>query len=73
MQQCQLLAYLAQAESHVCSGERLVARQREFIIRLAQDGHDVTTAMALLQQLEEVQALHVADCVRLRHELGLPR
>jgi hypothetical protein len=72
MQQNQLLDHLNMAEAHVRRGQRLVLRQRELITKLSRGGHDVTAAMALLQQLEDSQSLHVADCTRLRDELGLP-
>ncbi len=72
MQQGQLLTHLVQAKSHICRSERLVARQRELVVKLSRHGHDVTEAMAQLQQLVEVQALHVANCTRLRRALGLP-
>jgi len=61
--------HLAQAERHVAQGERHIARQREIIAELERDGHDTAQARATLAQFEEIQAMHVAERDRLRHEL----
>lgn len=62
--------HLAQAERHVAQGEKHVAKQRAIVAELERDGHDTVAAHDLLRQFEELQALHVADCDRLRSELG---
>jgi hypothetical protein len=41
------------------------------VARLERDGHDPSQAMHMLQQFQELQALHIADRDRLRKELGL--
>jgi hypothetical protein len=62
--------HLALAERHVTEGERHVAEQRERVFILAKGGHDTTEASRLLQQFEDLQALHVADRDRLKLELA---
>lgn len=59
------------AERHVLQGECHVARQREIIAELEREGHDAAASIKLLQQFQEMQALHIADRDRLRKELGL--
>jgi hypothetical protein len=44
--------YLAQAERHIAEGERHIAQQRELVDRLERAGHDLTTAVELLNMLE---------------------
>ena len=63
--------HLTMAERHVAQGERHVARQREIVAKLERHGHDTRSAKELLVQFQELQALHIADRDRLRHELGL--
>ena len=65
-------AHLALTERHVAEGKRHVARQRELVAELERDGHDTATALDLLRQFEELQALHVADRNRHVRALGLP-
>ena len=47
-----------------------IASQRKFVAGLLTDGHDASQALALLLRFEELQQLHIADCDRLRGELG---
>lgn len=61
--------HLAQAEQHVAEGEKHLIRQRELIAKLERDGHDTKEATAFLEQLEEMQGMHVADRDRLKNEL----
>ena len=62
--------HLRQARDHVASGEKLVEKQRAIVAKLAADGHRTDTARRLLGQLEEVQAMHIADRDRLIDELA---
>jgi len=62
---------LAAAVRHVAEAERHVASQREVVAQLEREGHDTAHAKQLLEQFEEVLAIHVADRDRLRKELGL--
>ncbi len=62
--------HLAQAERHVAEGERHIARQRQIVVELESDGHDLEAARDLLAQFETMQAMHVADRDRLRGELA---
>ena len=61
MDRALLLQLLVQAERDVAAGERKLARQREIITTLERDGHDATKAVALLAQLNHIQAMRVAD------------
>jgi hypothetical protein len=63
--------HLAQAERHVVQGEGHIAKQRAIVAELERDGHDARIARDLLDQLEQMQELHVADRDRLREELGV--
>lgn len=64
-----LRKHLAQAERHVAEGERHVARQQEIVAKLERDGHDATTARALLAQFVQTLKGHQADRDRVRDEL----
>jgi hypothetical protein len=57
---------LAEAEHRVAMAERHLAYQLEFVARLERDGRDPSQAMHLLQEFEELQALHMTDRDRLR-------
>ena len=63
--------HLAQAERHVTLGETHVAKQRGIVAELERDGHDARIARDLLAELEQMQALHVANRDRLREDLGV--
>lgn len=62
--------HLRQAEEHVASGERAIARQLVLLQELARDGHDTARARKLLGQFEELQAMHIADRDRIRKALA---
>jgi hypothetical protein len=62
--------HLAQAERHVAEGAGHVARQRQIVVELANDGRDLKTAQALLQQFETMLEHHIADRDRLRAHLA---
>jgi hypothetical protein len=53
-------------------GYKLLERQRAVLCELSRDGHKEAAERAarLLMQLEETQALHIADRTRLTKELG---
>jgi hypothetical protein len=61
---------LAHAEGYMAMSKRHIASQRTFAAGLLRDGHDASLALALLLRFEELQQLHIADCDRLREELG---
>jgi hypothetical protein len=61
--------HLFLAEKHVSEGERHIARQREIVAELKDNGHDLETARNLLARFEELYASHVADRDRIRLEL----
>ena len=48
----------------------LVTGQRELIDKLERDGHDTVQAGQALEQFEDLQRLHVADCARLEKGLA---
>jgi hypothetical protein len=62
--------HLRQAEKHVGASARRVVRQREMVAQLEQEGLDTSTARAFLEQLEDMKQRYIADCDRLRRELG---
>jgi uncharacterized coiled-coil protein SlyX len=64
---------LAQAEMRISEGEVHVARQRDIVAELANDGDDLKSAQTLLAQLEKMLANHVADRDRIRAELAATR
>jgi hypothetical protein len=64
--------HLAQAERRINEGEGHLVQQRNLIAELEGLGHDTAQARALLKQLEQIQALHIADRDRLCKVLELP-
>lgn len=64
-----LQGHLAQAEAHIKTGQKNIARQRELIAQLEREGHDTVSARNTLTQFEELQALHIADRERILREL----
>ena len=62
--------HLALAEEHVAKGERIVARQKDLVAELENDGHDTKEARSVLCQFEQVLQSHIADRDRLRDELA---
>jgi len=63
--------YLAMADRHVASGNRVVIKQRQLVDELAHDGHDTREAVALLARFEDLLAIFLSDRDRLMHELNL--
>ena len=59
----------ARTEGYMAMSKRHIASQRTFAAGLLRDGHDASLALALLLRFE-LQQLHIADCDRLREELG---
>jgi hypothetical protein len=64
-----ILDHLAQAQRHVAEAERHVANQREIVAQRERDGHDTATSKRLLDQFEQLYALHVTDRDRLEKAL----
>ena len=62
--------HLAQANAHVETGRKNIARQREVIAKLERDGHDTKQARATLDTFEELQAMHLSDRKRILREIG---
>jgi hypothetical protein len=52
--------HLVQAEMHVSDCERHVARQREIVAALVNDGPDLTFAQGLLTRFETLLDMHIA-------------
>ena len=69
MDRAALEDHLAAAERHLAEAECQVANQREHVAQLERDGQDTAQSIQLLAQFEEVLAMHIADCDRLRKEL----
>jgi len=70
MDRALLERHLVQAELHVTQGEHHVARQREIVVGLADDGRDLRMAQALLTQFQNMLALHIAHRDLVRTELA---
>jgi hypothetical protein len=61
---------LAETKKSIALGEKFIARQRTLIVALEQKGRDTSKAQALLDRLEQEQAMQVAERDRLLLELG---
>jgi hypothetical protein len=70
MERAMIADHLAMAERHVAQGEGHVARQRELVAQLERDGHDTDSSLQLLNQFEDLLAIHIADRDRLKAELA---
>jgi exonuclease III len=65
-----LKRHLAQAEEHIATGDKNIARQRDVIAQLERDGHHTGSARAFLREFEQLQATLIAERERLLHELS---
>lgn len=65
-----LLAQLLTTEKHISATARNLLRQQSIIQELRRRGDDTRYAQSLLQRLQEVQAMRIADRDRMRAELG---
>ena len=65
-----LKRHLAQAKAHVEAGRKHIVRQRKLIAKLERGGHDTKQARAFLDELEQLQATHIADRERILRELA---
>ena len=62
--------HLTIAERHVGEARQHVAHQRQIIFELRRDGHDTTTAQALLATFKATLKLHIEDRDQLKAELS---
>jgi len=60
----------ALAMEHVRKGNQILERQERIVLRLESKGFDVTLAKHLWKNFIELQALHIADCDRIRTALA---
>ncbi|HEX3860772.1 MAG TPA: hypothetical protein VHY35_03695 [Stellaceae bacterium] len=60
-----LLDHLAMTRRHVIEGAAILARQRDLIARIAEQGGNTAAAVLLLKQFEQTQAEHIAHRDRL--------
>jgi hypothetical protein len=65
-----LKRHLAEAEEHIATGDKNIARQREVIAQLERDGRDTASARTFLHEFEQLQARHIAERERLLRELS---
>jgi hypothetical protein len=65
-----LKRHLAEAEEHIATDDKNIARQREVIAQLERDGRDTVSARSFLQEFEQLQARHIAERERLLRELS---
>jgi hypothetical protein len=70
MDQEMLKRHLAQAEEHIATGDKNIGRQRDVIAELERDGHDTASARTFLRELEQLQAVLIAERERLLSELS---
>ena len=70
MDQEMLKRHLAEAEEHIATGDKNIARQRDLIAQLERDGHDTASARTFLHEFEQLQAQHIAERERLLRELS---
>ena len=66
----EILGRLADIERQAIDVARVLDRQQVIVAELAQGGHTTAEATELLRQLQELQAVHMADEKRLRAELA---
>jgi hypothetical protein len=64
-----ILQELAQADRYVAEGRRHIVRQEELIAKLDRNGQDAEEARAILDTLEDTQALHIQHRDRILREL----
>lgn len=69
MRPAMLKRHLALAEQHIAVGEKTIAGQWELIAKLQRGKRDTAQARAILDQFEELQAMHLADRERILREL----
>jgi hypothetical protein len=65
-----LKRHLAEAEEHIATGDKNIARQRDLIAQLECDGHDTASAKTFLREFEQLQAMHIAEREQLLRELS---
>jgi hypothetical protein len=65
-----LKRHLAEAEEHISTGGKNIARQRDVIAHLEREGRDTASARTFLNEFEQLQARHIAERERLLRELG---
>jgi hypothetical protein len=74
MDQEMLKRHLAEAEEHIATGDKNIARQRDVIAQLERDGRDTASARTFLHEFEQLQARqqarHIAERERLLRELS---
>ena len=70
MDQEMLKRHLAEAEEHIATGDKNIARQRDLIAQLERDGRDTASARTFLHEFEQLQARHTAERERLLRELS---
>ena len=62
--------HLVQADDHVASGEKTIARQWAILTELVRDGQDSSEARSMLSTFEQTLRLQIADRNRIRAELA---
>lgn len=65
-----ILRHLALAPEHVAQAQEHVDRQQQVVVELERGGHNAAQASALLEQFQQSQTMHVADCEHLERELA---
>jgi hypothetical protein len=65
------LAELAEVERRVAESNALIERQRQLIVGLKNEGHDITSAHIVFESLCVSHSLHLQDWRRLRAMLNV--
>ena len=66
-----ILSQLRVADEHVADDVQDIADQRDLISTLERTGHNATSAIARLGEMEKTQARHIEERERLRAELAV--
>ena len=66
-----LKRHLAEAEEHIATGDKNIARQRDVIAQLERDGRDTASARTFLHEFEQLQAQHILISLAYIEEDGL--
>jgi biopolymer transport protein ExbB/TolQ len=70
MDRALVISSLQAAEEHLANDVQDIADQRDLISTLERTGHNATSAIARLREMEKTQTRHIADRERFRAQLA---
>jgi hypothetical protein len=70
MDRALVISSLQAAEEHLANDAQDIADQRDLISTLERTGHNATSAIARLREMEKTQTRHIADREQLRAQLA---